>query len=102
MNDYTLTLTFRCNYSGETKSMAVEVPDIFDEKIIEIKPPNPLLCISFDELITVMRRREFRKSLFMRHATNLGALLAERMEDAEGWNGNHRMEPAQEELRKHK
>ena len=42
--------------------------------------------------MTVLKRREFRKDLFQDEARRLGALLAERMEDKEGWHGVERQE----------
>lgn len=53
---------------------------------------------SFDATIQLMKTREFRKRLFIEAATRLGALLAERMEDAEGWHDASRIEPARKQL----
>lgn len=53
---------------------------------------------SFDETVRLMKVKEFRKDLFMQTAERLGALLAERMEDAEGWHDKSRIEPAREQL----
>ena len=36
--------------------------------------------------------KKFRKDLFRQEATRLGVLLAERMEDSEGWHGIEREE----------
>jgi len=46
----------------------------------------------------MMKAREFRKDLFIHAAEHLGALLAERMEDAEGWHDASRIEPARRQL----
>ncbi len=48
--------------------------------------------------VDLMRQRVMRKDLFIHYAENLGALLAERMEDAEGWHDASRVEPARAEL----
>lgn len=53
---------------------------------------------TYDGTIRLMKVRKFRKDLFIHAATNLGALLAERMEDAEGWHDERRIEPAREQL----
>jgi len=51
--------------------------------------------------VKILKRREFRKQLFINEATRLGALLAERMEDAEGWHDVSRIEPAKRQLAGH-
>ncbi len=53
---------------------------------------------SFEEVVEIMKVREFRKDFFIRECRRLGALLAERMEDAEGWHDTSRIEPAILEL----
>ncbi len=64
---------------------------------IEPLPPVPGL-VKFDDAVEILKRREYRKDLFIDQARRLGTLLAERMEDAEGWHGVSRQEPAKEEL----
>lgn len=54
--------------------------------------------VSMDEAVRVMKKRVLRKDLFTAAAKRLGALLAERMEDAEGWHDESRIEPAREQL----
>ena len=51
------------------------------------------------EVVEEMKARVFRKDLFVRESRRLGAMLAERMEDAEGWHDASRIEPAKESLR---
>lgn len=46
----------------------------------------------------VHKCKEMRKSLFRQACERLGALLAERMEDAEGWHDAERIEPARRQL----
>lgn len=53
---------------------------------------------TFDGTINLMKQRSFRKDLFIHAAKQLGALLAERMEDAEGWHDASRIEPARQQL----
>lgn len=54
--------------------------------------------MSFDGAVRLMKAREFRKDLFIRTAGRLAAQMAERMEDAEGWNDTSRIGPARKQL----
>lgn len=71
-------------------------PDIVEAMGLE---PHEVPMNSFEETIEILRERQFRKELFVSEATRLGNLLAERMEDAEGWHDQSRVEPAKEQLR---
>ena len=53
---------------------------------------------SMDDAVTLMHTREMRKDLFIQTAERLGTLLAERMEDAEGWHDASRIDPARKQL----
>lgn len=53
---------------------------------------------SFDGAVRMMKAKEFRKDMFVQAAKRLAHLLAERMEDAEGWHDQSRIEPARKEL----
>ena len=99
MNDrprFTLELTLRDRY-GESIHMAIGLDDqvrIAPRAVDEMKAGLG----TFDSSITLMKVREFRKGLFIDAARRLGALLAERMEDAEGWHDTSRVEPARKQL----
>lgn len=54
---------------------------------------------AFGRMVKVLRRKQFRKDLFVRECQRLGALLAERMEDAEGWHDESRVESAKRQLK---
>lgn len=53
---------------------------------------------TFEQAVETLRSKMFRKDLFVDVATSLGRLLAERMEDAEGWHDESRIEPAKAQL----
>ena len=102
-----LTLTFDTGY-GESYQIVMPVDDTVARDFQSINPPIkhsvPFLpgavpLDSFEQVVDVMRRREFRKDTFTHEARRLGTLLAERMEDAEGWHDTSRIEPAKEQLR---
>lgn len=98
MSGFTLTLTLRDKRGYEQPlHMAVDLDDevrISSRAVDEMK----VGIGTFDGTIRLMKTREFRKSLFIQMATRLGALLAERMEDAEGWHDASRVEPARKQL----
>ena len=56
----------------------------------------PTPGLSFDGVIEMMRKREFRKDLLTQEARRLGQRMAEYMEDSEGWHGTRRAEQAEE------
>lgn len=98
----TLTLTFDPGYGRQKLSMCLPLGEDIAAEIERLQPPRKaavaFLGMSLDDVVSVLRRKEFRKDLFLGEATRLGALLAERMEDAEGWHDASRIEPAKREL----
>lgn len=94
-----LILTFDAGL-GEKYSICMDIEKDIAEDIKEVVPlaERPTI-ISFTEAVHILRTRKFRKDVFVRLCTNLGARLAERMEDAEGWHDESRIEPAKKELR---
>lgn len=98
---FTLTLTLSDRF-GRPMAMAIPIDDIAGDAVrISPRAVGELkvgLLGSMDQTVSMMRRREFRKDLFKDACRRLGALLAERMEDAEGWHDSSRIEPAREQL----
>lgn len=93
---FTLVLTLQDRY-GQPMSMAIDVDHevrIAPRAVDEMKTGFG----DMDSTVRLMRVREFRKDLFVTAARRLGAQLAERMEDAEGWHDTSRIEPAREQL----
>jgi hypothetical protein len=95
---FTLQITLRDNHSYEPPlHMAIDLNDevrIASRAVSELKAG----LADFDGAVRLMKVREFRKDLFIHCAERLGALLAERMEDAEGWHDAGRIEPARKQL----
>jgi hypothetical protein len=98
MNEFTLILTLRDKRGYERPlEMAVDLNQevrIAPRAVDEMK----LGFGNMDSTVRLMKVREFRKHLFIHAAERLGALLAERMEDAEGWHDAERIEPARKQL----
>lgn len=101
----TLTLTFDDGW-GHSYTMRVDVEPHVARRVQRCPPPPPpeLLVghtaesrLSF--VVEAIEARELRKGLFVGEARRLGQLLAERMEDAEGWHDASRIGPAEEELK---
>lgn len=96
---FTLQITLRDNHSFDPPlAMAIDLdPDtlrIAPRAVDEMKAGFG----TFDSTVRLMKVRQYRKDLFIHAAERLGALLAERMEDAEGWHDASRIEPAREQL----
>ena len=96
-----LTLTFSAEFN-EQYSMVIYLDESVAKKFSQIKPPgipSTIILNSFEEIVDILKIKQFRKDLFMNECRRLGALLAERMEDAEGWHDESRIEPAKKSLR---
>lgn len=104
----TLKITFDPGYGRTPLVMQIDLSEGIVRKIEKIKPPikhsvpwlrGAVALESFEDVVEIIKTREFRKKLFIDQAENLGRLLAERMEDAEGWHDVSRIEPAARSLR---
>lgn len=99
-----LRLTFESG-RGESYTMMISLDESVASDIERVPPlpergPPGVGMNTFEEAVEVLQTRQFRKDLFIAQAHNLGALLAERMEDAEGWHDQSRVEPAKAQLRR--
>jgi len=88
---------------GERYTMALPLDEATARDIERISPPDALADFvpnvsPLTATVKKLRLREFRKDLFADAAMRLGKLLAERMEDAEGWHGVSREGPARTSL----
>ncbi len=93
-----LTLTFDAGF-GQTYHMCINIDERDADQFAQITPPCPIPgAVSFDACVEILKQRQFRKDMFIHNSTRLGTLLAERMEDAEGWHDTSRIEPAKLEL----
>lgn len=99
---FTLIMTLRDNYGCEMPiSIAIGVDHevkISNRAVDNMKTGAEFGLCSFKDAVELIRSKEFRRDLFTRTAANLGTLLVERMEDAEGWHDTSRIEPARAEL----
>jgi len=83
---------------GEKITVAVMLDPSTASEVARIAPPTiwnlPVGPTKnfLEETVKVLKRREYRKDLFGFEAARLGKLLAEHMEDKEGWHGIERQE----------
>jgi hypothetical protein len=82
---------------GESYAVAIELDHSIARSFDKILPPVSFLD-STETAIKTIRTKSYRKELFIHEAGRLGAMLAERMEDSEGWHGADRVDRATESL----
>lgn len=93
MSGFRLILTFENKRTGENYHRAIDLDDRIAGEFWEIPPPSSFLFSEgFAATVTRIKKRVFRKEQFAEEAKRLGVLLAEHMEDKEGWHGEHRAE----------
>lgn len=90
---WTLQLTFK-NGFGNSYHVAVYLPPEVAAEVAQLEPlpPAEFGGMSFAKAVSVLKKKQFRKDLFISEATRLGQSLAERLEDHEGWHGVERKE----------
>lgn len=97
---FTLTLTVHDNHGYEQPlSMAIDCDRalrISSRAIDEMKMGIGL--VSMDQAVTMIRTKEMRRDLFKEAAHQLAGMIADRMEDAEGWHDASRIDPARKQL----
>ena len=102
MQEAELRLTLDTGGVGhETFTIAIGLhPGVASDLMALDSTPRPIGgSVPMEAAIKVLRRKQFRKDLFIAECLRLGALLAERMEDAEGWHDESRVEPAKAQLK---
>lgn len=95
---FTLTLTLKDPF-GKCYSAVMPI-DAFEarDRYVGLLPPSsdPIGAMldgrTMNDVVKVMRKREYRKDDFEQIARQLARLLGERMEDEEGWHGTSRQE----------
>lgn len=93
-----LRLTFYAP-NGEDFSMEIQLDEQTArdyQRVVSLRDMGP--WEKFEQVVEVMRTKHLRKETFIAEATRLGTLLAERMEDAEGWHDESRIAPAKAQL----
>ena len=96
-----LILTFDSGQFGDQFTMVINLSEEVAMDCMTPAVERPLFPTrgGFDQMVKLLRKKQFRKDLFIRECKRLGTLLAERMEDAEGWHDESRVEPAKKQLR---
>lgn len=95
--EWTLTLEFASN-QGDRHCYCVKVGEDIARDFNYVKPlsRDPIERMldgrSFEAAVEVLKTKQFRKDLFIAESKRLGALLAEYMEDKEGWHGEDRQQ----------
>lgn len=96
---FTLTLSLQDNLSGAPPlRMAMPCDDALRISARAVEELKLGLTGSMQGAVSLMKTREMRKDLFVQIATRLGAQMAERLEDAEGWHDTGRIKPARASL----
>ncbi len=63
-----------------------------DRQVDDIKTPTPGIGPTFEEMVEILRVKEYRRGMLKVIASQLGGKLADYMEDSEGWHGIDRQE----------
>ena len=98
---YTIKLSVVDNQGSDEFHMAVgsdEFP-VFSERFVEeVRAPIDVgfSVLSFDAVVSTLKKREFRRELLLAAAKKLAVRLADYIEDKEGWNGERRREAIKE------
>ena len=89
----------------ETFTIAIGLhPGVVSDLMAPKPSPRPIafgggVPMKMKAAIEVLRQKKYRKDLLIAECKRLGTLLAERMEDAEGWHDESRVEPAKSQLK---
>lgn len=103
MREAELRLTLNTGGVGhETFTIAIGLHPGVVSDLMALPSPRPIVAaggVPMRAAIEVLRQKKYRKDLFISECKRLGTLLAERMEDAEGWHDESRVEPARAQLK---
>lgn len=100
---FTIEMTIRDNFSGESYHHAVgcdQALRISARAVDDLKagPAFGVSLMATDDAITMMKTREMRRDVLFDAARMLAGQMADRMQDAEGWHDESRIEPARKAL----
>jgi hypothetical protein len=92
----TLSLTEKTAFGEPVARMAVDIPDmVMSERMVsEIKSALGPMGYSFDDVVKIMKKREWRRKELQILAVQLFGQLADYLEDVEGWHGEDRQDKA--------
>ena len=94
MNDYIIELRLRRPYGKKSSVVRFPADEAFAELVIplNVRPPCPYEVTKIDDVIDIMRKKVIRKERLADLCVRMGHLLAERLEDEEGWHGLDRQQ----------
>jgi hypothetical protein len=96
---YTIQLVLRDNQSPEKPiSMAITCDEALRISHRTVDQLKMGVLGSMDQVVEVMKVKEFRRRLFREITSRLAAQMADRLEDAEGWHDPERIDPARDQL----
>lgn len=101
---YSIRLVVEDRHGLKSYQMATDTDEFpfFSERLIEdLRAPIDagFGVMSMDEVVSTLRKREFRRDLLLEAAKKLASRLADYIEDAEGWHGEKRREAIKEQRR---
>lgn len=92
----TLTISLADGYGKVHGKLTREVPEdvaFMGERVADDFRSNAFVgAVNLNDAVKILKVREFRKELLIKSAKNMGVLLAEHLEDKEGWHGLKRQE----------
>lgn len=91
----TIHLYVKDEFGREVGHMAVGTDEfpVFSERFVEdVRMPIDVgfSVLSFDQVVSTLKQREFRREILIDAARKLAARLSDYIEDKEGWNGERR------------
>jgi hypothetical protein len=98
---YVIRLIVEDRYGRNSYQMATDTDEFpfFSERFVEdVRAPIDagFSVLSFDEVVSVLKERKFRREMLLIAAKRLAERLADYIEDAEGWHGESRREAIKE------
>lgn len=87
MHDPRLTLILTNKYGSEEETVCVNLD--WEPDILQIKPPCEITG-TCDEFLVKVEKKNYRTENFEKIGRVLGKLMAQRLEDKEGWHGENR------------
>ena len=88
-----------------TVTLATNIGENIFSDLERIEPPGPAELspgTTFNDVVTILRKREYRRHRLIDQVHRMGMQLADRLEDEEGWHGVERQETIREQRREHK
>lgn len=91
------TIKLTINTPWGTFAEAVQVDDhTFRETFAMQGAPHPDIPLhTFEEMVTILKRKTFRRDILKDTALRLAGQIANYLEDREGWHGEDRRESAE-------